>query len=88
MPNTRATALDMKTKLQAVKQTVSKIGKQFAIKGRTVQCTLQPTQDVIEIDAKQNRADNTALFNAFVNWEVAGKITVPQDPNMLPTIHI
>lgn len=41
MPNTRATALDKKTKLQAVKQTVSKIGKQLAIKGRTVQCTLQ-----------------------------------------------
>jgi hypothetical protein len=50
--------------------------------------TLQPTQNVIEIDAKQNRADNTALFNAILNWEVAGKNTVRQDPNMLPKIHI
>jgi hypothetical protein len=35
--------------------------------------TLQPTQNVIEIDTKQNRADNTALFNTILNWEVARK---------------
>jgi hypothetical protein len=35
--------------------------------------TLQATQNVIKIYTKQNRADNTALFNTILNWEVAGK---------------
>jgi hypothetical protein len=30
-------------------------------------CVLQPTQDVIKTDKKQNRANNTALFNAVLN---------------------
>jgi hypothetical protein len=37
---------------------------------------LQPTQNVIEIDTKQNRADNTVLFNTILNWEVARKQSI------------
>ncbi len=38
---------------------------------------LQPAQVVVEIDTKQNGANDTALFNTVLAEEVAGKNTVP-----------